>query len=429
MIIQNYSDLAKDRGKINALKILRAGLESAMPQKQLRKIINSKQIRCGKKTINLTNYDLIYLVAFGKAADSMANAVSAIINIKKGIVVIPKGLMPEIKNHRFQIFRAGHPTPDKTSVRAARNILKFLHQRNKDELVIFLVSGGSSALLALPDGITLNDKIRVTKELLVSGATIQELNCVRKHLSKIKGGRLIEGMKCDAVSLVISDVMGDDLSSIASGTTYFDNTKFADALKILKKYRLENKIPNSVIQRLRLGTSDKIPETPKKSKIPHHIVLTNRDCIQAMQKKSKQLGVSFKTISISGDITKATSKLVSLIPKKKNSCIIFGGETTVKVKGSGKGGRNQELVLRILEKIQKTKQAVTIASLGTDGIDGNTKYAGAITKNILIPQKEIKSYLTTNDSNSFFKKYGGLIKTGYTHTNLMDIGLILTNLK
>lgn len=425
MIIQNYSDLAKDRGKINALKILTAGLESAMPQKQLQKIINSKQIRCGKKTINLTDYDSIYLVAFGKAADSMANAVSAIINIKKGIVVIPKGLIPEIKNHRFQIFQAGHPTPDKTSVRAALSILKFLQQRNKDELVIFLVSGGSSALLALPDGITLNDKIRVTQELLVSGATIQELNCVRKHLSKIKGGRLIEGMKCDAVSLVISDVMGDDLSSIASGTTYFDKTKFADALKILKKYRLENKIPKSVIQQLRLGASDKIPETPKKSKILHHIVLTNHDCLQAMQKKSKQLGVSFKTISISGDITKATSKLVSLIPKKKNSCIIFGGETTVKVKGDGKGGRNQELVLRILEKTQKTKQDITIASLGTDGIDGNTKYAGAITKNILINQKEIKSYLTTNDSNSFFKKYGGLIKTDHTHTNLMDIGLIL----
>ena len=425
MIIQNYSDLAKDRAKINALKILTAGLESAMPQKNLQKIITSKQIRYGKKTINLTTYDSIYLVAFGKAADSMANAVSAIINIKKGIVVIPKGLIPEIKNHRFQIFQSGHPTPNKTSVRAAKTILKFLQQRKKGELVIFLVSGGSSALLALPDEITLNDKIIVTKELLASGATIQELNCVRKHLSKIKGGRLIEGLKCDAVSLVMSDVMGDDLSSIASGTTYFDKTKFVYALKILKKYRLENKIPNSVIQRLRLGASDKIPETPKKLKIPHYIVLTNRDCIQAMQKKSKQLGISFKTISISGDITRATSKLISLIPKKKNSCIIFGGETTVKVKGSGKGGRNQELVLRILEKTQKTKQDITIASIGTDGIDGNTKYAGAITKNIQINQKEIKSYLAANNSNSFFKKYGGLIKTGHTHTNLIDIGLIL----
>lgn len=425
MIIQNYSDLAKDRAKINTLKILMAGLESAIPQKQLKKIITPKQIRCGKKIINLKNYDSIYLVAFGKAADSMANAVSTIINIKKGIVVIPKGLKPEIKNKKFQIFKAGHPVPDKTSVYAAKSILKFLHQRTKGDFVIFLVSGGSSALLALPDGITLNDKIRVTQELLSSGATIQELNCVRKHLSKIKGGRLIEELKCDAVSLILSDVTGDDLSSIASGTTYFDKTKFSDAIKVLKKYHLEPKIPNSVMTRLRLGASGKIIETPKKSKIPHHTVLTNHDCIQAMKKKSKQLGLSFKTTSISGDVTQATLKLVALIPKKKNSGIIFGGETTVKVKGGGKGGRNQELVLRILGKIQKTKQVVTIASLGTDGIDGNTKYAGAITKNISLHQKEIKSYLATNDSNSFFKKYGGLIKTGYTHTNLMDIGLIL----
>lgn len=426
MIIQNYWDLAKDRGNIKPLKILLAGLESAMPQKKLKKIINSKQIRCGKKTINLTKYDSIYLVAFGKAADSMANTVNEIINIKKGIVVIPKDILPIIKNHRFQIFKAAHPIPDKTSVHAARSIMKFLHERSKNELVIFLVSGGSSSLLALPDGITLNDKIGVTKELLVSGATIQEINCIRKHLSKIKGGKLIEKMKCDAVSLVMSDVVGDDLSSIASGTTYFDKTKFSDALKILKKYRLENKISNSVMLRLKLGASNKIPETPKKSKIPHHIVLTNLDCIQAMQKKSKQLGISFKTTSISGDIARAASELVSLIPKKKNSCIVFGGETTVQVKGMGKGGRNQELVLRILEKIQKTKQDIIIASLGTDGIDGNTKYAGAITKNILINQKDIKQYLVTNDSNSFFKKYGGLIKTGHTHTNLMDIGLIFT---
>jgi len=144
-----------------------------------------------------------------------------------------------------------------------------------------------------------------------------------------------------------------------------------------------------------------------------------------MKNKSKQLGISFKTISISGDVVKAASKLVSNIPKTKNSCIIFGGETTVQVKGKGKGGRNQELVLRILEKTQKIKQDLIISSIGTDGIDGNTKYAGAITKNIETKSQEIKSYLKKNNSMSFFKKYGGLINTGYTHTNLMDIGIIL----
>ena len=426
MLIQNYSSLSKDRSAITALQILLAGLESAMPQKQIKKIITSKQIKFGKKTIQLKNYDSVYLVALGKAADSMAKAVHSIIKINKGFIVVPKGATPIIKNHKFQIFKAGHPLPDKNSVLAAKQILKFLNQRNKTDLVIFLVSGGTSSLLALPNGITLNEKIKVTKELLFSGATIQELNCVRKHLSQVKGGRLVEGLRCDAVSLVMSDVLGDDLSSIASGTTYCDSSTFEQALKIIKKYRLERKIPQSALRYLKLGRNRKISETPKKSKIPHHIFLTNRDCIFEMKKKSKQLGLSSKTVTISGDVTKATTKLLSLIPRKKNSCIIFGGETTVKVKGNGKGGRNQELVLRILGKTQKLKQEITIASIGTDGIDGNTNYAGAIVKNSIKKQNEIASYLSRNDSSSFFKNHGGLIKTGPTHTNLMDIGVIVS---
>jgi hydroxypyruvate reductase len=425
MIIQNYSVLAKDLDIAKGLQILTAGLESAMPQKELKKVFNSDTIQIGKKRIKLSHYDSIHLVAFGKAANSMTKTVNSIVKIKNGIVVVPKGTKSLIKNNKFKIFKSGHPIPNQTSVNAAKSILKFVNQRETGEIVIFLVSGGSSALLALPDGITLNDKIKITKQLLVSGATIQEMNCVRKHLSQIKGGRLVKDLKCDAISLVMSDVLGDDLSSIASGTTYFDNTKFSDALKIIKKYRLQNKIPKSALTRLRLGSSAKIPETPKKLKIPHKIILTNNDCIKSMKNKSKQLGISFKTVCISGDVAKATSRLISYIPKKKNSCIIFGGETTVKVKGKGKGGRNQELVLRILEKTQKTHQNLIISSLGTDGIDGNTKYAGAITKNIQAKLIEIKSYLKNNNSNSFFKKYGGLIKTGYTHTNLMDIGIIL----
>jgi hydroxypyruvate reductase len=425
MLIQNYSSLSKDSSTTKALQLLMTGLESAMPQKQIKKIITSKQIKFDKKTIKLKNYDSIYLVALGKAADSMAKTVSSIIKIKKGFIVIPKGVTPIIKNPKFQIFKAGHPLPDKNSVHAAKQILKFLSHRNKTELVIFLVSGGTSSLLALPSEITLNEKIKVTKKLLFSGATIQELNCVRKHLSKVKGGRLVEGMRCDGVSLVMSDVLGDDLSSIASGTTYYDRTTFQRALKIIKKYRLERKIPQSALKHLKLGADRKISETPKKSKIPHQIFLTNRNCIFEMKKKSKQLGLSSKTVTISGDVTKTAVKLSLLIPRKKNSCIIFGGETTVKVKGNGKGGRNQELVLRLLKKTQKLRQEITIASIGTDGIDGNTKYAGAIVKNSLKKQNDIVSYLSRNDSSSFFKKYGGLIKTGHTHTNLMDIGVIL----
>jgi len=425
MIVHNFSKLSKDQGQLKALQILNEGLKSAMPQKTLEKIVNPKQIRLGNKKINLKNYESIFLVAFGKAADSMALAVCKKLKIKKGIVVIPKGTKQIIKNKKIKVFKSGHPIPNQVSVSAAKSIKKFLEQRKKGELIIFLVSGGSSSLLAWPDGISLKDKIQVTKKMLNSGATIQEINCVRKHLSKIKGGRLVEGIPCNAVSLIMSDVLGDDLSSIASGTTYFDNTKFDQALKILKKYNLQNKIPKSAFRHLKLGQRGKISETPKKSKIPHQIVLTNRHCLEAMQKKSKQLGISSKMMIISGDVSKAATKLVSLIPKKKNSCVIFGGETTVKVTGKGKGGRNQELVLRILDILQKTKNDVIISSVGTDGIDGNTKYAGVITKNFPVKQNELKVYLKNNDSNSFFKKYGGLINTGYTHTNLMDIGLIL----
>jgi len=291
--------------------------------------------------------------------------------------------------------------------------------------VIFLVSGGGSSLISLPDGIPLDDKMYVNDLLLKSGATIQEFNCVRKHLSKIKGGRLVENLPCDAVSLIMSDVNDDDLSSISSGVTYCDTTTFADALSVIKRYSLQKKFPENVLDRLNDGKLGKIPETPKKPKILNSIISSNKDCLQAMRQKAEQLGYDTKIISVSGDIKDATQKIIKLIPQKEKTCLIFGGETTVKVIGQGKGGRNQELVLRLLKNTQNTKEKLVIASLGTDGIDGNTKYAGALTDNFQIDINKIKSCLKNNDSSSFFEKHGGLIITGYTHTNLQDIGLLL----
>ena len=425
MIIQNFTKLGDTKNKQRALDILETGLFAAMPEQKLTKILKKNQIKIGKKSIRLSGYENIYLVAFGKAADSMAKAANSLSKIKSGIIVMPKGSTPYIRNKKFQIFKSSHPIPNKTSVRAAKSVLQFLKKRKKNEFVIFLVSGGASALLALPNGITLKQKIKVTKLLLKSGATIQEINCIRKHLSKIKGGKLIEGMNCSGVSLVMSDVMGDDLSSIASGTTYYDKTTFRDAFNIIKKYNLAKKLPKSVIKILKSGSLGKIPETPKKQKIKNYIISSNSDCLEAMAKKSKKLGLSCKTKHISGNVKDASKKLVRLAPKKIKSCVIFGGETTVHVIGNGVGGRNQELVLRILQKLQKKNQTMVIASLGTDGIDGNSKYAGALSENISANPKEIKSILQNNNSESFFKKYGGLIKTGNTKTNLMDIGLLL----
>lgn len=423
MIIQNFNELATSDKKKDCLEILEAGLEAANPENIIPKYVTPDEIKIGGKSIKIRKYSNIYSVAFGKAGDSMTRALNAIIPIKSGIVVIPKGSKSRIKGKKFQIFNSRHPKPDQTSVKAAKEVMKFLQNKKSDELVIFLVSGGGSSLLAMPNDITLDDKIYVTNLLLKSGATIQEFNCIRKHLSKIKGGRLVENMKCQGISLVMSDVEGDDLSSIASGTTYMDDTTFADALDIIEKYKLKRKIPSEVLQVLEKGL-EKI-EIPKKSKIENYIIANNSDCLEAMQKTARKIGYNVTILQVFGEIKDAVTKILENISENQKACLIFGGETTVRVLGKGMGGRNQEMVLRILKNTQKLKKIV-IASMGTDGIDGNSVFAGAITENIRIDSSITKEFLKNSDSGRFFQKQKGSIVTDFTHTNLMDIGVILS---
>ncbi|MCH7967428.1 MAG: DUF4147 domain-containing protein [Thaumarchaeota archaeon] len=424
MIIQNFNELATTDKKKDCLEILEAGLEAANPENIIPKYVTSNEIKIGGKSINIEKYSNIYSVAFGKAGDSMTRALNAIVPIKSGIVVIPKGSKSRIKGKKFQIFNSRHPKPDQTSVKAAKEVMKFLQNKRSDELVIFLVSGGGSSLLAMPDNITLDDKIYVTNLLLKSGVTIQEFNCIRKHLSKIKGGRLVENMKCHGLSLVMSDVEGDDLSSIASGTTYMDDTTFADALDIIEKYKLKRKMPLEVLQILEKGKNEEI-EIPKKIKIENFIIANNSDCLKAMQEKAQKIGYNVSTMQIFGDIKVAVIKILENISENQKTCLIFGGETTVRVLGKGMGGRNQELVLRILKNTQKLKKIV-IASIGTDGIDGNSVFAGAITENTRINSVVMKEFLVNSDSGRFFQKQKGNIVTDFTHTNLMDIGVVLS---
>ena len=425
MIIQNFNELATSDKKKDCLEILEAGLEAAKPENIIPKYVTPDEIKIGDKSIRIGKYSNIYSIAFGKAGDSMTRALNAIIPIKSGIVVIPKGSKSRIKGKKFQIFNSRHPKPDQTSVKAAKEVMKFLQNKKSGELVVFLVSGGGSSLLAMPNEITLDDKIYVTNLLLKSGATIQEFNCIRKHLSKIKGGKLIENMKCQGISLVMSDVEGDDLSSIASGTTYMDDTTFADALDIIEKYKLKRKMPLEVLQVLEKGLNKKSSEIPKKSKIENYIIANNGDCLEAMQKTAEKIGYKVTTIQIFGDIKDAVTKILENISEHKKICLIFGGETTVRILGKGMGGRNQELVLRILKNTQKLKKIV-IASMGTDGIDGNSVFAGAITENIRIDSSVMKEFLINSDSGRFFQKQKGNIVTDFTHTNLMDIGVILS---
>lgn len=424
MIIQNFEDLATSEKKRECLEILEAGLKAADPENIIPKFVTPEEIKIHGQILKLSGFSNMYTVAFGKAGDSMTRALNEIIPIKSGIIVIPKGSKSKIKSKKFQIFNSGHPKPDQTSVKAAKEVTKFLQNRREGELVIFLVSGGGSSLLAIPDDIVLDDKIYVTDLLLKSGATIQEFNCIRKHLSKIKGGRLVENIKCDGIGLVMSDVEGDDLSSIASGTTYMDNTTFLDALNIINKYKLKNKIPLEILQRLEDGFKGKIPETPKNAKIENYVIANNKDCLKAMESKAKEFGYKVKTIQVFGNIKDATKTIMENISDEQKSCLIFGGETTVEVIGKGSGGRNQELVLRILKNAQNLKKMI-ISSMGTDGIDGSTFFAGAITENVKMDESIIKEFLKNSDSGRFFQKQKSNIRTDFTHTNLMDIGVIL----
>ena len=424
MIIQNFEELAVTDKKKDCLEILEAGLQAANPQNILPHYVTPNEIKINGKVIDISKYSNIYTVAFGKAGDSMTRAINSIISIKSGIIVIPKGSKAKIKGKKFQIFNSNHPKPDKTSVKAAKEVMKFVENKKNKELIIFLVSGGGSSLLAMPDEITLSDKVHVTDLLLKSGSTIQEFNCIRKHLSKIKGGKLVQNMKCDGISLIMSDVEDDDLSSIASGTTYMDNTTYQDAMDIIEKYRLKRKIPIEVLQILENGLHDQKPETPKESKIDNFIIANNSNCLESMEKIARTKGYKVTKIQNYGDIKEVVKKILENISEEQKTCLIFGGEPTVKVLGKGEGGRNQELVLRILKNTQKFKK-ITIASMGTDGIDGNSNFAGAIIDNVKVDLNVMKEFLKNSDSARFFQKQKGNIKTGYTHMNLTDIGIIL----
>ena len=423
-MIKNPSKLPLNRNSRAILRILNEGLESSIPSVHLKKYILKNKIQLSSSQIDLKKYNHVFLIAIGKSAGTMTEYVSKKIDFKNGIVVVPNGIVPKLNKSIFEIINAGHPLPNQNSFTAGRKLVSFLNGTTKNDFVVFLISGGGSALSVYPDSISLSDKILVNKKLIRSGANINEISCIRKHLSLIKGGRLIQNMNSSGISFLVSDVIGDDIGSISSGITNYDKSTFDDALKIIKKFSLEHKLPKSALSVLKSGSYGKILETPKKSKIKNIIILNNFTCLSIMKDKSRQLG--YKTLvipNIVGNLDQVTKMITSVTVNSKSNCIVFGGEPTVNVTGSGKGGRNQELVLRLYEKLKHNKHHFTIASIGTDGIDGNTKFAGSIFSTEY--HYDGKPYLKNNDSSSFFKKFGGLIKTGITQNNVNDIGVII----
>ena len=423
-MIKNPSKLPLNHNSRDILKILNEGIIASSPSQHLKKYISKNKIQFSTSKIDLKKFNNIFLIAVGKSAGTMAEYVSQKIKFNHGIVVVPKEVTPKLNKKTFEIINAGHPLPNRNSLKAGKNLVEFLNKTQKNDFVLFLISGGGSALSVYPNSISLRDKILVNQELIRSGANINEIACVRKHLSLIKGGRLTQNMNCKGISFVVSDVIGDDITSISSGMTSYDKSTFTDALKILKKFSLQHKLPNSTLSILKSGVNGNIPETPKKAIIKNTIILNNSTCLLKMKDKSKKLGYKTQLISnITGNLDQVTKMIASKAITSKNNCIIFGGEPTVNVIGNGKGGRNQELVLRLYEKLKHKKLDFTFASIGTDGIDGNTKFAGSIFSTKY--NYDGRSYLKNNDSSSFFKKFGGLIKTGITQNNVNDIGVII----
>ena len=423
-MIKNPSKLPLNHNSRDILKILNEGIIASSPSQHLKKYISKNKIQFSTSKIDLKKFNNVFLIAVGKSAGTMTEYVSQKIKFNHGIVVVPKEVTPKLNKKIFEIINAGHPLPNRNSLKAGKNLVEFLNKTQKNDFVLFLISGGGSALSVYPNSISLRDKILVNEELIRSGANINEIACVRKHLSLIKGGRLIQNMNCKGISFVVSDVIGDDITSISSGMTSYDKSTFTDALKILKKFSLQHTLPNSTLSVLKSGVNGNIPETPKKTVIKNTIILNNLTCLLKMKDKSKKFGYKAQLISnITGNLDQVTQMIASKAITSKNNCIIFGGEPTVNVIGNGKGGRNQELVLRLYEKLKHKKPDFTFASIGTDGFDGNTKFAGSIFSSKY--NYDGRSYLKNNDSSSFFKKFGGLIKTGITQNNVNDIGVII----
>ena len=416
--------------KDDVLKMFDAAIAAVLPENVINHSVNLDKniLTVLEKQYNLENYKNIYLCGSGKASFAMAQEIENILGniITSGVVVSPiQGAKLKFSSH----YHSTHPIPTQKSVDASMVMLAELEKMSSEDLLIYCLSGGSSALLELPfTGITLEEFSKTTKILLENGFAINEINAVRKHLSLVKGGRLATSTKAEIIVLVISDVIGDDLESIASAPFYFDATTFDDVYKLLKETNVYVKLPLSVQSVMKSGLSGDIEETLKelKSNVHHVIISNNLSALKASAGCANDLGYEVKIVeqSVDGDVEDAAIEFVKSAKKlKKNQVLIQGGECTVNVIGSGIGGRNQHFALIALRELDEN---ITILSAGTDGIDGNSDDAGAVisldTKNSANNiNLSINEYINNFNSNSFFKRVNSLISVGYTGTNVMDI--------
>jgi glycerate 2-kinase len=430
-----------------AEEIFMAGVRSVLPEKLItgKMKLEGSMLTVGDHNVQLDGIKNIYVIGAGKASAAMGHYVESILGnrITGGHIVVKYGYSCKLK--RIKVTEAGHPVPDVSGFKATEEIIKISSQATENDLVICLISGGASALLAdLPEGLLPEELYIVNNLLIRCGATINEINCVRKHLSRIKGGQLTRIIRpAQLLTIILSDVTGNPLEVIGSGPTVPDSSTFNDALKVIENYNLTTDITSGVLKYLKDGSHGDHPETPKPGDplfegTINILAGTNQIALEASKNKAVSLG--FKTYIIDaelhGDVESVCESVLNMAESFKNNkdiqkpaCLLYGGETTIKIRGNGRGGRNQHLALSASIKLRNIP-GITLLSAGTDGTDGPTNAAGAVAdgdtfRNAISLNENPENYLYEFNSYSFFKRVGGLIVTGPTFTNVMDLVVVL----
>jgi hydroxypyruvate reductase len=442
-------------------RILRRALQAVDPAEAVKSHLRLDQdgnlvAGTGETAISypLHAFDHVYLVGAGKAVAPMALAATEILGdqLSAGVLIAKAGhlgdsFQPADFPH-LRFYEAGHPVPDERGVHATRKALELLRKAGEHDLVLCLISGGGSALLTHPaQGLELNDLQQLTRRLLESGATINEINCLRKHLDEVKGGGLAQAASpARLITLILSDVIGDPLDVIASGPTVADPTTFSTAWQVLERYRLLDVTPSAIRQRLLAGRAGEIDETPKPgyslfSRVQNLIIGSNRlaACAAIEQAQREGFSVLLLTTSLQGEASQAGRFLASLAhelarynaPLPRPACLVLGGETTVTLRGKGLGGRNQEMALGAVSDLDGLEN-VLLLTLATDGDDGPTGAAGAVVSGETLQRAFAQGlsphlYLADNDSYHFFAALDDLLKPGPTLTNVNDLAFIFTD--
>lgn len=411
--------------------VFKDALSSVMPERMIpaAMCLENGVIHIKDAVYDLEQYGKLWLCGTGKAALPMAEVCEAMLgaHIAGGVIVTPEAERPL---RYCEYVHSTHPLPSYESIAAADRLLKVFERAAEDDLILFLLSGGTSALIEKPiASVTLEEMALSTKVLLENGCSIEETNSVRKHLSQIKGGRLAARTAARVAVLVVSDVVGDDLQTIGSAPLYCDRSTYADAVALVEAKGLTRQLPASVMSVLNDGKAGKIAETPKTApqKVRHFIIGSNQIALEAAAASAADFGrdVSLLTTPMEGDVVQAVQtfqeRFAQLPP---DTLLLMGGETTVTVSGGGRGGRNQHFALLSLKALAQQQSYFDVICAGTDGIDGNSDAAGARINSELAfrcSAAEMEDALQRFDSNTFFEHCNAVIRTGYTGTNVMDI--------